>query len=105
MARMLGVQAGGTSMIDASMIDDYIEVWNEALLAHQGFADLMNALIKEREVAESRRDMLSRAYFHTRERVMRLEHALMTCAQSAGDDPFFNEGGEGYEVLFGGEEE
>jgi len=92
-------------MIEASMIDDYIELWDEALLGTDGVIDLVSALIKEREVAESRRDMLLRAYFHTRERVMRLEHALMTCAQSAGDDPFFNEGGEGYEVLFGGEEE
>lgn len=37
--------------------------------------------------------------------INRLRNALMTCAQSAGDDPFFNEGGEGYEALFGGEEE
>ena len=40
-----------------------------------------------------------------RKRIRRLENALMTCAQTAGDDPFFNEGGEGYEALYGGEEE
>ena len=37
--------------------------------------------------------------------VKRLREALMTCAYGAGDDPFFNKGGQGYEALFGGEEE
>ena len=35
------------------------------------------------------------------ERIERLENALNALAQTAGDDPFFNEGGEGYEALFG----
>ena len=35
------------------------------------------------------------------ERIERLENALKALAQTAGDDPFFNEGGEGYEALFG----
>ena len=36
---------------------------------------------------------------------VRLREALFACAEGAGDDPFFNKGGEGYEALFGGEEE
>ena len=49
--------------------------------------DLLAALIKEREENA------------------RLREALFACAEDAGDDPFFNKGGEGYEALFGGEEE
>ena len=40
-----------------------------------------------------------------REERVRLREALFACAEGAGDDPFFNEGGEGYEALFGGEEQ
>ena len=39
------------------------------------------------------------------EEVKRLREALTACAWRAGDDPFFNKGGQGYEALFGGEEE
>lgn len=72
-------------------IDEYIEWWEENLLSTEGSILLMDALI------EQRTDLLAQ--------VERLRNALMTCAQTAGDDPFFNEGGEGYEALFGDEEE
>ena len=39
-------------------------------------------------------------FIKSEEHNRRLQNALMTCAQTAGDDPFFNEGGEGYEALF-----
>tara|TARA_B100001094_G_C17437620_1_gene442090 strand:+ start:156 stop:515 length:360 start_codon:yes stop_codon:yes gene_type:complete len=63
--------------------------------------DLLAALIG----VLSTRDKQRKRSTLLRKRIKRLENALMTCAQTAGDDPFFNEGGEGYEALYGGEEE
>ena len=50
-------------------------------------------------------EFMTKRFIKSVEHSRRLQNALVTCAQIAGDDPFFNEGGEGYEALFGGEEE
>jgi len=89
-------------MIDASQIDEYIEMWNDNLLGTDWVNDLVSALIKEREYDERLMKLVFQKYRVVEGRCRRLENALMTCAQSAGDDPFFNEGGEAYELLFGG---
>ena len=86
-------------MIEHTQIDEYIEMWDENLLGTDGVVDLITALIEEREYDKGVRKLLLRKY----RAIERLENALMTCAQTAGDDPFFNEGGEAYELLFGGE--
>ena len=68
---------------------------NTEPLTIERIAEMRLAHIKHLE--KQRADLLAE--------VNRLRNALMTCAQSAGDDPFFNKDGEGYEALFGGEEE
>lgn len=73
-----------TIRVPTSEDDDV--AWTNQLLAAAA-PDLLAALIKEREENA------------------RLREALFACAEVAGDDPFFNKGGEGYEALFGGEEE
>ena len=50
-------------------------------------------------------EFMTKRFIKSVEHSRRLQNALVTCAQTACDDPFFNEGGEGYEALFGGEEE
>lgn len=57
--------------------------------------------LQERGFNEAAPDLLAEVERLFGENV-RLREALFACAEGAGDDPFFNEGGEGYEALFGG---
>ena len=59
----------------------------------------------EKMTWETPSDELEDAVGNLLAEVKRLREALFACAEGAGDVPFFNKGGEGYEALFGGEEE
>ena len=63
--------------------------------------DLLAVLVSVLSTRDKQRERTT----SLRKQIKRLRNALMACAQTAGDDPFFNEGGEGYEALYGGEEE
>ena len=81
-----------TDLIDMSEGD--IEEWEE------GLESVWEALVDF--IADAPKILAG--VKRSRERIKKLENALLTLADGAGDVPMFNKGGEAYEALWGEEE-